>query len=101
MSKKEEEIEVDRRLHQCNKCKTGRYLAKGDSRECQCGGKLVKVVRNPENLQNGDIVIYKEDGLIYQIYQITFKYSWITARPYEHFGKTLFNKIPQDFEKVD
>lgn len=101
MSKKEEEIEVDKRLHQCNKCKKGRYLVKGDSRECQCGGTLVNVVRNPDDLQNRDIVIYKEDGLKYQIYQITTKSSWITARPYEHFGKTLFNKIPQDFEKVE
>ena len=100
MSKKEEEVEADRWLHQCNKCKTGRYLEKEDSRECQCGGTLVKVERNPENLQNGNIVLYKEDGLKYQIYQITTKSSWITARPYEHYGKTLFNKIPQDFEKV-
>ena len=100
MSKKEEEIE-DKRLHQCNKCKKGRYLVKGDSIECQCGGTLVKVVRNSDNLQKDDIVIYNENGLKYQIYQITTKSSWITARPYEHFGKTLFNKIPQDFEKVD
>jgi len=56
--------------------------------------------KNPNNLTEGNIVIFKKDGRRYKITQLHPMYYWIKAEPwgYGHLNpKTLYNKKPEEF----
>ena len=50
-------------------------------------------------MKKGDVVTHLADGLQYKITEYHSTYHWIQAEPVTE-GRTLYNKLPRDFEKV-